>query len=173
LINICDKAVKHHRNTIDMKKIVILLLASVFAIGIASAQNPTELHKKQYNLEKDGVAIKGYDPVAYFTGSKAQEGKKDISLTTEGITYRFATTQNRDLFKASPAKYQPQYGGWCAYAMGATGEKVDIDPETFKLLDGKLYLFYNQFFNNTKKTWNKDEANLKKKADANWEKFIK
>lgn len=156
-----------------MKKIFILTLLAAFTAGIASAQTATEHHKKQYNLDKDGLAIKGYDPVAYFNGNKAEEGKKDITLTTEGVIYRFATTQDRDLFKSDPEKYQPQYGGWCAYAMGATGEKVDIDPGTFKLLDGKLYLFYNQFFNNTKKSWNKDEKNLKAKADINWTKFIK
>lgn len=156
-----------------MKKAFALVLISVFTAGLVSAQNPTELHKKHFNLDKNGLAIKGYDPVSYFTGKKALEGKKDITLTTEGITYRFATTQHRDLFKSSPGKYQPQFGGWCAYAMGATGEKVDIDPETFKLIDGKLYLFYNAFFNNTKKTWNKDENNLKAKADANWAKIIK
>lgn len=156
-----------------MKKLFSLLLASAFTISIASAQTGTDLHKKHYNLDSEGLAIKGYDPVSYFTTQKAQEGKKDITLTTEGITYRFANAQDRDLFKANPAKYQPQYGGWCAYAMGATGEKVDIDPGTFKLLDGKLYLFYNKFFNNTKKTWDKDEVNLKRKADANWDKIIK
>jgi YHS domain-containing protein len=154
-----------------MKKIFNLLLVSLFTISIAVAQNPTEFHKKQYNLDNDGLAIKGYDPVAYFTANKALEGKKEITLTTEGITYHFASVQDRDLFKSNPEKYQPQYGGWCAYAMGATGEKVNIDPETFKLLDGKLYLFYNQLFNNTKKTWNKDEKHLKEKADANWKKI--
>ena len=156
-----------------MKKTVILLLVSIFAISIASAQTTAEFHKKQFNLDKEGLAIRGYDPVAYFTANKAIEGKKDITLSTEGITYHFTTTQNRDAFKANPAKYQPQYGGWCAYAMGATGEKVDIDPGTYKLVDGKLYLFYNKFFNNTKKSWDKDEANLKKKADASWDKIIK
>ncbi len=155
-----------------MKKAFALILISVFTVGFASAQNPTELHKKHFNLDKHSLAIKGYDPVSYFTGKKAMEGKKDITLTTEGITYRFATTQDRDLFKSSPEKYQPQFGGWCAYAMGATGEKVDIDPETFKLIDGKLYLFYNAFFNNTKKSWDKDEKNLKPKAEANWAKTI-
>lgn len=155
-----------------MKKTFALFLISYFTVGFVSAQSPAELHKKHFNLDKNGLAIKGYDPVSYFTTKKPQEGKKEISLTTEGITYLFATTQDRDLFKASPAKYQPQYGGWCAYAMGATGEKVDIDPGTFKLIDGKLYLFYNAFFNNTKKTWDKDENNLKTKADANWAKTI-
>jgi YHS domain-containing protein len=155
-----------------MKKMFTLLLATLFIIRVASAQNATELHKKHFNLDDSGLAIRGYDPVSYFTVHKAQEGKKDITLVTEGITYRFSSTQNRDLFKASPSKYQPQYGGWCAYAMGANGEKVDIDPGTFKLLDGKLYLFYNKFFNNTKKSWDKDEADLKRKADANWAKII-
>ena len=125
----------------------------------------------QHNLNKAGVAIEGYDPVAYFKQAKAIEGKKELAATLDGVTYLFSSARNAALFKADPAKYQPQYGGWCAYAMGATGEKVEIDPETFKIIDGKLYLYYNRFFNNTLKSWNKDEANLKQKADANWQKF--
>lgn len=154
-----------------MKQLTAFLLISLLTISIASAQSHQELGKKNLNIDDSGLAIRGYDPVAYFTAQKAVEGKKEISLNYEGITYRFTNSQNRDLFKASPAKYQPQYGGWCAYAMGANGEKVDIDPATFELLDGKLYLFYNKFFNNTKKSWDKDEKNLKSKADANWEKI--
>jgi YHS domain-containing protein len=155
-----------------MKKIITLLLAASFSISIVSAQTATEIHKKQYNLGDNGLALKGYDPVAYFTANKAKKGEETIALTTEGVTYNFATTQDRDLFKANPEKYVPQYGGWCAYAMGATGEKVNVDPETFELLNGKLYLFYNQFFNNTKKTWDKDVKNLRPKADANWAKYV-
>lgn len=151
-----------------MKKIMSLLAVTLMTISISMAQTTAEKNKQQFNLGGDGLAIKGYDPVAYFNDHKAVEGKKDISLTSDGVTYHFASTQDRDLFKANPVKYEPQYGGWCAYAMGATGEKVDIDPGTFKITDGKLYLFYNKFFNNTKKTWDKDEANLKSKADANW-----
>ncbi len=77
------------------------------------------------------------------------------------------------MFAANPTRFEPQYGGWCAYAMGASGDKVDVDPETFKIVNDKLYLFYNKFFNNTLKSWNKDESNLKSKADVNWTKFIK
>ncbi|HMH24025.1 MAG TPA: YHS domain-containing (seleno)protein [Puia sp.] len=124
-----------------------------------------------HNLNKAGVAIDGYDPVAYFKQSKAIEGKKEWSVTIDGANYLFSNPQNATSFKADPSKYQPQYGGWCAYAMGAIGEKVEVDPETFKIIDGKLYLFYNKFFNNTLKSWNKDEGNLKQKADANWKKF--
>ena len=153
-----------------MKQILnTLLFSAIFALGV-SAQSP-EVRKKQYNLNKSGLAIDGYDPVAYFTEGKAVEGKKDITLDYQGITYRFATTADREAFKAAPGKYEPQYGGWCAYAMGASGDKVEIDPGTFKIADGKLYLFYNKFFNNTLKTWNKDEMHLKANADKNWMKF--
>jgi YHS domain-containing protein len=118
------------------------------------------------------LAIGGYDPVAYFTSSKAIQGKNEIGTVYEGVAYRFATIQNRDAFKANPAKYEPQYGGWCAYAMGAKGEKVEVDPETFKLVNGKLYLFYNKYFNNTLKSWNENETQLKANADQRWAKFV-
>ncbi|HTI92760.1 MAG TPA: YHS domain-containing (seleno)protein [Puia sp.] len=150
--------------------ITTILLSTIFTYGV-SAQS-LDVRKKQFNLDKSGLAIEGYDPVAYFTMGKPVEGKKDITFDYQGVTYRFATTADRDAFKASPVKYEPQYGGWCAYAMGASGEKVEVDPGTFKIVDGKLYLFYNRFFNNTLKTWNKDEAHLKPNADKNWMKFV-
>jgi len=101
--------------------------------------------------------------VAYFTQKKAVKGKSLITSTYEGVIYYFSTQANKDAFLKSPSSYEPQYGGWCAYAMGSSGEKVEIDPETFKIIEGKLYLFYNAYFNNTLKSWNKDETNLKKK----------
>lgn len=153
-----------------MKKLVSILFLTILTTTVISAQ---DLAKKRGNVSKSGLAIAGYDPVAYFTANKAVEGKKEFSAADAGVTYYFASTQNRDLFKADPARYQPQYGGWCAYAMGESGEKVEIDPATFKILNGKLYLFYNKYFNNTLKTWNKDEPNLKKKADANWSRLSK
>lgn len=126
----------------------------------------------QYNLEK-GLALQGYDPVSYFTAHKAAKGKKELAYQHDGISYYFSSAANKSTFAANPAAYEPQYGGWCAYAMGATGEKVEIDPETFKVLDGKLYLFYNSLFNNTLPKWNQDEAGLKAKADKNWKAFNK
>ncbi len=148
----------------------MVFLSSVLIAG-ASAQS-IDIRKTQFNLEKSGLAIKGYDPVAYFASGKAVDGKKDITTDYEGVTYRFATVDNRDVFKANPGKYEPQYGGWCAYAMGANGQKVEVDPETFKIIDGKLYLYYNKFFNNTLKTWNKDEAHLRANADKSWMMFV-
>ena len=155
-----------------MHKFILILLLIAFTLSNIQAQTSAETRKRQYNLDQSGLALSGYDPVTYFAKQKAVEGKKDITLLNEGVTYRFANTQDRDLFKANPAKYEPQYGGWCAFAMGDNGKKVLVDPETFKLVNGKLYLFYNKFFNNTKKSWDKDESNLKTKADANWNKFL-
>lgn len=149
-------------------KILVLFVALITATSFG--QNATK-RKTQFNLEK-GIAIQGFDPVAYFTQKKAVKGNSSIAATYEGVTYNFSSKANKELFEKNPASYEPQYGGWCSYAMGATGEKVEIDPETFKITDGKLNLFYNAFFNNTLKTWNKDEAGLKKKADVNWKKFI-
>lgn len=146
----------------------LLLLALSAA---APAQDPTAIRTKHYNLDKT-LAIEGYDPVAYFKQSKAVKGKKELTDNYQGVTYYFSSAANRDEFKNSPAAYEPQYGGWCAYAMGAKGEKVSIDPETFKIVNNKLYLFYNRFFNNTLKSWNKDETNLKTKADRSWNAIV-
>lgn len=149
-------------------KIFFLILASVFTIdGMAQSA----IRSKQFNLER-GVAIQGFDPVAYFTLQKAVEGNKKFATNFEGVTYYFASSSNKELFLKDPKKYEPQYGGWCAYAMGATGEKVEIDPETFKILNGKLYLYYHSWTNNTLLKWNRDEANLKSKAEKNWMNFF-
>lgn len=134
-----------------------------------AAQTATK-RTTEFNLENK-IAIQGYDPVSYFKG-KPLKGKKEITTTYEGILYNFSSVANRDAFLKKPTSYEPQFGGWCAYAMGSSGDKVEINPETFKILDGKLYLFYNAYFNNTLKSWNKDEVNLKKKAESNWKKII-
>ena len=147
------------------KSILFLLFAFVSVTGLA--QNSRATH---FNLEKK-VAIQGYDPVAYFTQKKAIKGKSSLASTYEGVIYYFSSQAHKEAFAKNPSGYEPQYGGWCAFAMGDYGEKVEVNPETFKVLDGKLYLFYNAYFNNTLKSWNKDENNLKKKADANWKKI--
>jgi len=123
-----------------------------------------------FNLQ-NGIAVQGYDVVAYFKLNKAEKGNEANTVYHQGIKYQFANAANKEEFKRNPSKYEPQYGGWCAYAMGATGKKVEVDPETFKIINGQLYLFYNKLFNNTLKTWNKDEGGLKAKANANWAKI--
>ncbi len=123
-----------------------------------------------YNLGADKVAINGYDPVGYFTQTKALKGRKEISAQHRGVTYHFATEENKRLFLASPEKYLPTYGGWCATAM-AKGEKVEIDPTNFKVTNGRLFLFFKAFYANAIKDWNKDEPGQTAKADASWKKI--
>lgn len=147
-----------------MKNILIVL---IFCFPTLFAWSQPGLRSSHFNLE-DGLAIQGYDPVAYFAQHKAVRGKKEFAYNQEGVIYHFSSASNKARFVKNPAGYEPQYGGWCAYAMGETGEKVSVDPETFKIVDGKLYLFYNSLFNNTLPKWNKAEAGLKTKADKNW-----
>lgn len=121
----------------------------------------------------NGLALDGYDVVAYFTDGKAKKGEKSNCSQYEGLKWCFASDQNRETFLADPQQYLPMYGGWCAYAMGDSGKKVGVDPGTFKIINGRLYLFYNAFFNNTLKSWNKDEKNLKIRADRHWSETLK
>lgn len=155
-----------------MKKILIVL-SGLLTLTFQTFSQDVDAAKraKLYNVEKN-LGIKGYDPVSYFTQSKAVKGKEEFNFDYLGVKYQFTSKADLDLFKANPSKYEPQYGGWCAYAMGNDGSKVEIDPETFKILDGKLYLFYNFYFTNTLKKWNANESVLKKNADVNWNKLI-
>lgn len=139
--------------------------------GTVAGQTP-EVRTTQYNLGPSALALQGYDPVAYFSEKRPVKGKKEHSFLFKGILYTFSSAGNLDEFRRNPVRYEPQYGGWCAFAMGKNGEKVDVDPETFKIIDGKLFLFYNRFFNNTLKSWNKDESQLKPRADLHWRKFV-
>lgn len=148
----------------------ILALFLFFTATIVHAQ--TTLRVREFNIEK-GVALQGYDPVAYFVSKKAIKGNKQLAAIAEGVTYYFSSAANKDLFVKDFKKYEPQYGGWCAYAMGSSNEKVEIDPETFKLENGKLYLFYHSWVNNTLTKWNKNETELRAKADHNWPLYFK
>ncbi len=144
---------------------LLLTICSVQAFAQGDA-----IQKKHYNI-KNNLAIEGYDPVSYFSGEPL-EGIPEIRATHKGVVYQFATKANLNKFKINPEKYVPAYGGWCAYAMGESGEKVKVDPETFKILDGTLYLFYNFWGNNTLTDWNKEEKKLKDSADRNWKKIV-
>lgn len=122
---------------------------------------------QQFNLE-NGLAVQGYDVMSYFINNRAIKGDKQFQVKLDNVIYYFCSASNRDLFLKDPKRFEPQYGGWCAFAMGANNEKVEIDPETFKIKNGKLYLFYHKWGNNTLNKWNADESNLKAKADKNW-----
>jgi YHS domain-containing protein len=92
----------------------------------------------------NGYAVHGYDPVAYFTEGKPVEGDAAFTATHEGAAYKFTSAEHRDMFVADPAKYAPQYGGFCAFGVAMAGRKFDGDPELWKIEDGKLYLNINK-----------------------------
>jgi YHS domain-containing protein len=152
-----------------MKKYVHIFLLTIAFSGF-SQNNSRKI--AEFNLTNK-IALEGYDAVSYFLEDKPLKGKKEIAITSEGVVYNFASEKNKTLFLKNPDKYKPQYGGWCAYAMGLDGSKVEVDPKTFKIFDGKLYLFYNKLFNNTLKTWNKDEKKLMKNANNFWTQGLK
>lgn len=116
-----------------------------------------------------GVAIDGYDPVAYFTDGKPVEGSKRFEHSWNGAVWRFASAEHRDLFAAEPERYAPQYGGYCAYAV-ANGGTADIEPDAWTVRDGKLYLNYDQ---EIQAKWRLDMAGYIAKADANWPKLLR
>jgi YHS domain-containing protein len=120
--------------------------------------------RSQINLDGDGVALRGYDPVAYFDGGKPTHGVAAIFASYGGARYLFATAAHRSAFLANPKKYVPEFGGFCA--VGASfGEKVDTDPETGEVVNGKLYLNYNQ---RALDLFNKDQSSTITKAKSNW-----
>lgn len=156
-----------HQNIIQL-----ILVTLVLMLSVSSFAQDDATRKQHFNLE-DNVALSGYDPVSYFVNNPV-EGKKSISYTYKGITYYFLTEKSKNIFKANPEKYEPQYGGWCAYALGKENpDLMEADPHTYKITDGKLYMFYNSFGINTKKKWTKKEPKMKSNADKNWGNIIK
>lgn len=112
----------------------------------------------------DGKAIKGYDPVAYFTESKPVQGSPRISYSYEGAEWYFGSEKNRDAFKADPVKYAPQYGGYCAFG-ASKGYKAPTEADAWTIVDGKLYLNYNT---KVRTEWSKGQPGYIQKADKNW-----
>ena len=140
-----------------MKNILYLFF---FGIFITQAQT-------DYNTKK-GFIAEGYDVVSYFE-NKVEEGKKEYSVLCDGAQFKFVSQAHLDAFNANSKQYIPEYGGYCAYAIAEKGKKVSIDPETFEIRDGKLYLFYNSWGTNTLELWlKKDVKELINKADDNW-----
>lgn len=150
------------------------------AMPAPDAKDPnTPRETKDYNLPKHdagkaALAIEGYDPVAYFPegGGKPAKGDAKFSYTYRGVEYHFATQANLDAFKNDPAKYEPAYGGWCAWAM-VDGKKVEIDPKAFRITGGRLFLFYTDIFTDTRNSWKKDEPKHAVQADGHWKTISK
>ncbi len=122
-------------------------------------------------IDKDGkgVAVKGYDVVAYFTQSKPVKGSAAFAHSWMGATWWFASARDRDQFAASPEKFAPEYGGYCAYGV-SRGHTVEIDPEAWRIVEGKLYLNYSK---GVQQKWVQDVPGNIIKANQNWPKLHK
>lgn len=148
------------------KHIGLIIISSIsavfFACTTSSAIDPI-------NATSDGLAIKGYDPVAYFLEKKPVKGSKEFAYTWKGAKWLFSSADNRELFTSHPEKYGPQYGGYCAYAV-SQGTTADIDPKSWSIVDEKLYLNLNKRIQNH---WTNNMAEFIKKADENWPGVLK
>ncbi|WP_417684787.1 YHS domain-containing (seleno)protein [Roseibium sp.] len=143
------------RSSLAAIALIAASITSAFAVG------------PDVNATTTGLAIRGVDPVSYFTAGEPQEGKVNITAIHNGATYRFTSEANRDAFKANPAKYAPQFGGFCAYGT-AKGVKVDGNPELWKIVDDKLYLNLSK---EVVKLWNEDVNGYIHEANDNWTKI--
>jgi YHS domain-containing protein len=148
---------RHMRNQLLKHFLAVLIVTTPAMAGVPGSHS-------QVNLDGNGVALGGYDPVAYFDGGKPTHGVAAIFASYDGARYLFATAAHRRAFLTNPKKYVPEFGGFCAVGT-SFGEKVDIDPETGEVVNGKLYLNYNQ---HALDLFNKDQSSTITKAESNW-----
>lgn len=151
-----------------IKPILTIILYGLFLYSPISAQAQISRNIPVYNLEA-GIGLKGYDPVSYFPegGGNPLPGDSDISLNFEGVIYLFSNTTNRDQFMENPGRYEPTYGGWCAYAM-ASGSTVDIQPMIFTINGNRLHFFVSH---RAKRNFDSDILGFETRADEFWRKI--
>lgn len=138
-------------------------MKSFFAIVLLFLSVDVHAQKAEI-FQKDGAAIRGFDPVAFFAENKPVKGDEKISYEWKGAQWLFSSGSNMERFKKDPEKYAPQYGGYCAYGM-ADGHKAPTETDTWTIIDNKLYFNYNR---KVKELWSKDTNGYIKKANANW-----
>ncbi len=142
---------------------------------LGMSQGYISVGKSYYNVDSENLALKGYDVVSYFDNSPTQ-GKREYSYEYDGLIYQFSTKKNLKLFKNNPKKYLPKYGGYCAFGLGAPAgkygfnpQKFDIDPNSFKIINDKLYLFFKNPSFDAKEFWkNESEETMIQQADSIW-----
>ena len=140
-----------------MKNVLLTALLAVVFVSTTSA-------KTLLNVDKSGVGIKGYDPVAYFTDNQPIKGSAQFQSDSNGVTYHFASARNKAVFDANPGKYEPQFGGFCAWAV-SQGYTAPIDPNAFQVVNGRVLLQYSL---SVRKQFSQDTEGNLRKADANW-----
>jgi YHS domain-containing protein len=134
------------------------------ALAISVMTMPAPAWSGAVNVDGVGLAIQGYDPVAYFNQNQAIAGSAEFTASHAGATYRFVSARNLDAFLQDPAKYVPAYGGYCAFGM-AQGYKAPVEPDKFTIVNGRLYLNYNGV---VQSTWRKEIDGNIQRADTNW-----
>ena len=148
-----------------MRRLELIVTIVIFAGGLAAAQDGGPV--KPVNTDQAGLALHGYDAVAYIAERKAAEGKPAFEYAWNGATWRFTSTANRERFAARPEAYAPQFGGYCAWAV-SRNYTADVDPEAFDVVNGKLYLNYSKL---VQLRWKMDRAGNIARGEQNWPKL--
>ncbi len=152
------------------------LAASIAWTALSSCANaPTGFEQGQPTvlIDRNGVAIGGYDPVSYFLEGEARRGMQSLQVIHQGAIYWFSSTANQEAFATSPERYTPQFGGWCAWAVADTeGSLVEVDPKSFLIQDSQLLLFYDGLLADTRALWLKgNPKELARSAHRNWQRI--
>lgn len=157
------KSSSPRRHFVGMLALAVSLFATLPTVALAY----DETSASAVNVDSKGIALKGYDPVSYFTAGGPQLGKEQFQTQHDGASYRFSSAANRDAFVSNPAKYVPAFGGFCAMGV-ALEKKLDVDPQAWRVVDGKLYLNVNK---DVQKRWLDNVPGNVSQANSNWPKL--
>ena len=153
-----------------MQRLLILILLATISLS-SFGQAESAKRKRNFNTV-NSVALKEFDPVSYFQGKPAK-ATAQFEYNHDGIFYYFLNDANREEFKKNPTKYEPMYGGWCAYTLATKGERVKVQPTSYKIINDRLYLFYNFSNDNRLAKWMEGDAKkFKAAADKAWERTM-
>jgi len=152
------------RKIFPVVAVVIGIAVAVGVFGLRRAEGVEPINKKS-----DGLALRGYDAVAYFREGAAVEGRAEFAHEWGGASWRFKSAENRDAFARAPETFAPQYGGYCSYAV-AHGYTADADPLAWRIVNGKLYLNYNE---DVRRLWEQDIHGFIRQSEQNWPQFLK
>jgi len=151
------------------RRTLLALVALACIVPLAAQAQDARKPVNTLGAAADNVAIRGYDPVAYFREGGPRQGKPEFAVQHDGATWWFASAEDKALFEADPDKYMPAFGGFCAYGT-SRGYLVKIEPEAWSIVDGRLYLNYDL---GVRDTWQKDTKGYIDQANANWPKLDK
>jgi YHS domain-containing protein len=154
---------------INIRNRTFLLLIALAGVAVAFIACGKTAGVEAINKTADGLAVRGFDTVAFFAEQSAFQGNPTYGYVWNGAKWLFSTPENLEKFKKSPEAYAPQFGGYCSYAV-SHGYTADGDPQAWKIVDGKLFLNYNQ---KTKETWEKEQDRFIKQGEQNWLEFQK